>query len=78
MAQVIYITWQERGHANVRQEYIGGGVFATRGDEALITKRARYSSDVTPAMIDRANAYIRENMQDDRLNIKVEVLNDKE
>jgi len=76
--KVIYITWQERGHTNIRQEYIGGGEHITRADDCMISKRVRYSSDATPAMLARANDYIRENMQDDRVNVKAVILDDQE
>jgi len=72
--QVIYITWQERGHTNIHQEYVGGGIYATRANETLITKRARWSDEITPAMLARAEAYIRENMQDDRLNVRAVIV----
>ena len=54
----IYICWQEESAEFSHWEYVGGGITEARSNIITVTKRARWSSENTPAMRARAEAYI--------------------
>jgi hypothetical protein len=75
--KAIYITWTEETAVNPVQEYTGGGCYHTTWEYKQITKRARWSSEVTCEQLARAKQYIAENMQDDRQNVRAVIVEDK-
>ena len=73
MTKIIYLTWQVEEAHNFRQEYIGGGEYKTLADYHKVTKRARWEN-YSPASLVKARAYIAENMQDERENVRAVVV----
>jgi hypothetical protein len=63
--QVYFILWTEREAYNIRQVYVGGGEHDTVCDWRMVTKRVRWSDEITPARKQQALDYIREYMADD-------------
>lgn len=54
----IYICWNEETAEFSHWEYVGGGVTVARSNPVIVTKRCRWSSENTPEMRARAEAYI--------------------
>ena len=51
------------------QEYVSGGMYDTHYvNVRTVTRRCRYSNDVTPEMLERANAYAAE--MTDKTNVR--------
>jgi len=74
----IYILWEEPQAQDFSEEYIGGGCFSAHATFQTVTRRCRWSSEATPDLMARAVAYIEENMQDDRQNVRAEIVAEQE
>jgi len=65
----IYLCWDETDGDPV-QEYVGGGRYDTRYENVrTVTRKCRYSNDVTPGMLERANDYAA--TMTDKTNVRV-------
>ena len=66
----IFIIWDADEFADLHHEYIGGGEYKVVGTPIVVTHRVLYSSEVSPAMVKRAEQYAADDMNDKR-NVRV-------
>lgn len=54
----VWIEWKEQDRKMTGRRYIGNGEDVPVFETITVTRRARYSNDVTPEMIQRAHDYV--------------------
>ena len=73
--RVYFILWEETEDYDLQQVYIGGGEHKVIGKKRDITKRVRWSDEITSARKQQALDYISGNMADDyRRNVRLKLL----
>lgn len=62
--EAVWIKYEREQTKFSHWEYVGGGITSPRFETKIITRRCLYSNDVNQTMINRAQEYIDNDMQE--------------